>query len=335
MRDLLVRYLLGELNAHEREQLEAELEKSPELRRELSYLRACLPEEPKPPAADGPPSGLASRTLERITTGHDPREHDPACTLAREVEPPAGNSGWGLADMTAAAGMFLAVAMLFLPAMRQSRDAARRTECSNNLRELGALLTQYSDDHGGFFPVVGRDENAGVYALRLVHERYVTPQELAKLLVCRSSEAGERIATGQDSVQLPCRKGIKNATMVQLVEYRRNMSPSYAYTLGYVAGDRYYGIRNEHSVRAPLLSDAPSYKMADLQSANHGGCGQNVLHHDGSVGYQKSSTMPAPEGEDHLFLNVDGVPEAGQAKTDSVLGRSESTPGLVPEHSIP
>jgi hypothetical protein len=113
------------------------------------------------------------------------------------------------------------------------------------------------------------------------------------------------------------------------------MSPSYAYSLGYVSGDRYYGIRNEHSSRAPLLSDAPSYKMADLQSSNHGGGGQNLLHHDGSVSYQTSSRVTVPEGEDHLFLNFDGVPEAGQAKTDSVLGRSESTPGLVPEHSIP
>jgi hypothetical protein len=43
MRDQLVRYLLGELNAQEREQLEAALRDSPELQREFAHLKKCLP----------------------------------------------------------------------------------------------------------------------------------------------------------------------------------------------------------------------------------------------------------------------------------------------------
>jgi hypothetical protein len=335
MRDLLVRYLLGELDAREREQLEAELHKSPELRRELSYLRACLPDEPKPPAAEGPPRDLASRTLERIACGDTCPPSDDACRALADVEPPTGSARWSLADMTAAAGMFLAVGMLFLPAVRQSRDAARRTECANNLRQLGTILIQYSEDHGGFFPVVGRDDNAGIFAMHLVHERYATPEELQRLLVCRSSELGERVANGQDTVRLPCRKSMASACANQLAEMRRTMSGSYAYRIGYIAGDRYYGIRNERSPRAPLLSDSPSYLMANLQSANHGGCGQNMLMQDGSVGYQRTSMLLAPHGEDQIFLNDVNVPEAGHGKFDTVLMRSDATPGLVPPQSVP
>lgn len=336
MRDLLVRYLLGELDSSERQQLEAKLQKSPELRRELAYLQACMPDEPKPPAADEPPPDLASRTLERISSGEkDGPRREEALAMAAAIEPPAGSARWSLADMTAAAGMFLAVSMLFLPAVRQSRDAARRTECANNLRQLGSLLIQYSEDHGGFFPMVAGDENAGIFAVRLVHERYVTPEELRKLLVCRSSEFGQRVADGQDTVRLPCRKSMESACAKQLAELRRTMSGSYAYRIGYIDGDRYFGIRNERSPHEPLLADAPSYTMANLQSANHGGYGQNVLRQDGSVGYQKTCTVLVPEGEDQLFLNNDDMPEAGRGRLDAVLVRSEATPGLVPEATVP
>ena len=67
MRDHLVRYLLGELDFKERRLLEEQLQKSPELRRELAYLRECLPspESPEPPLA-APPMGLAERTVDRV-----------------------------------------------------------------------------------------------------------------------------------------------------------------------------------------------------------------------------------------------------------------------------
>src|SRR5262249_28136764 len=66
-RDLLVRYLLNELNGGERHQLEEELRQSPELRRDLEYLRQCMLS-----AVDadfelaGPPLGLAERTADHI-----------------------------------------------------------------------------------------------------------------------------------------------------------------------------------------------------------------------------------------------------------------------------
>mgnify|MGYP001457212041 CR=1 FL=1 len=335
MRDLLIRYLLGELDGPERTQLEAQLDTSPELRRELAYLQACLPAEPKPPAADEPPPDLASRTLERITCGGcDPADEDHLALVAA-VDPPASSARWSMADLTAAAGMFLAVSMLFLPAVRQSRDATRRVECANNLRQLGTLLIQYSDDHGGFFPVVGREQNAGIFAVHLVHESYVSPQELQQLLVCRSSDLGERVATGQDTVRLPCRKSLNSACAKQLAEMRRTMSGSYAYRIGYVDGDRYFAIRNERSPHAPLLADSPSYLMANLQSANHGGCGQNVLRQDGSGPYLKASVVLGPTGEDQIFLNHNEDPEAGHGKFDAVLVRSDATPGLVPPNSVP
>jgi len=46
------------------------------------------------------------------------------------------------------------LAGLLLPALARSKSAAKRTSCQNNLRQLGAALTMYSDEHGRFPPMV-------------------------------------------------------------------------------------------------------------------------------------------------------------------------------------
>ena len=49
---------------------------------------------------------------------------------------------------------------LLLPAVQQSRAAARRTSCQSNLRQLGLAIAQYTNVHQGKFP---RTYHAGTY----------------------------------------------------------------------------------------------------------------------------------------------------------------------------
>jgi hypothetical protein len=335
MRDLLVRYLLGELDVDERRWLEERLSDSPELRRELAYLRECLPEagDTCKPAAE-PPSGLAERTVERISdwdSEPDGRRLETipcgASAFSGEVFSGSATPYWSFVDLTVAGGVLLAVSMLFLPALRQSRDASRRMICANNLHQMHGMLAVYSDRHGRHFPIVHQDDNAGIFAVLLVDSGIVSADDLNRLLVCPSSPLAERVAAGVVVIRIPTMAVFRAASGEQLAEFRRWMGGSYAYRIGYRERGHYCNLRDSRCPRTPLMADEPCYLRVDLKSMNHGGCGQNVLYQDGSVRYLKSCKLP--NRDDHLFLNAEGEPAAGCGPLDTVLGRSDATPGVV------
>lgn len=78
-------------------------------------------------------------------------------TASREIR-----RGYTLIEAIVSLGIVILIAGLLIPAVLCSREAARRTQCRNNLKQIGIGLHNYHDTYGQF-PVGFVAGNEGVY----------------------------------------------------------------------------------------------------------------------------------------------------------------------------
>ncbi|ADG68243.1 protein of unknown function DUF1559 [Planctopirus limnophila DSM 3776] len=60
--------------------------------------------------------------------------------------------GFTALELIVALGVIVALVLFLMPATRRGREAARRTQCRNNLKQIGLALHNYHDQHGVFPP---------------------------------------------------------------------------------------------------------------------------------------------------------------------------------------
>ncbi len=339
----LLGYLLNALEDSERQLVEDQLAADEALQEELNQLRDRLQPLAEASAERPPPRGLAERTCRMIASQvaarsagaaeavpprrsqSRPRPKSRALPAVAAWEPAGGSGAWNAFDGAVLAGILLAAALLFFPALVNNRFYTRIANCQNNLQQVGVGLAQYAQFHNDQLPHVPATGNlafAGVYAPLL--EAGGLLDDPGRVL-CPGSP---RTDVGFSKVgSFPTVARIMAAESGEALDRLQTVAGGdYAYGLGFRENGRYHGRRLQGRPFFALLSDAPRVGP-DQQSLNHGGKGQNVLFDDLHVQFLTFPRRPAQT--DLIFLNDAGAIAPGIHQDDSVLAASGWKPARL------
>ncbi|MEM8947124.1 MAG: DUF1559 domain-containing protein [Planctomycetota bacterium] len=331
MRDELLAYLLNDLDENERSRVEQRLEVDPIWQHELERLRRYVEEAQQAESfqEEHLPADLVNRTCSFVQKASSQGTLSPAVlpTKLSESQDAAApqKKRWTIIDFAVVASILTIMATLLVPAIRDSRESARRLQCQENLRTLGIALTHFARQNHGRLPSIGQHENAGIFAVKLLESRVISPDELCRVLICPSGAIADEEFGGADSMRVPTRQELQQAAFAQLQHMLQRMGGSYAFRFGFYGQQgQYRQVKFTGSSSEPMMADKPSYEVAGFQSPHHGTCGQNVLFQDGSVHYVQICIQTGPDK--HWFLNEEKEHAAGTHRSDIVMGRSEASP---------
>ncbi|MCA9260353.1 MAG: hypothetical protein KDA61_14175, partial [Planctomycetales bacterium] len=253
-REQLLGYVLGALEPEEHAAVEARLAVDEALRAEAAKLRSSLaPLDEDLPGYD-PPAGLAGRTC-RLVAWTARKE---AMQRRRETgvaEWASSQPSWTLTDAAVAAGVLVAMSLLFFPALVRSGQNAAVARCQDNLRQVGVGYSRYAQMNAGLFPSVTPSSNlafAGLSPARLLDQGYL---DNPKVLRCSSGgEVRTLPPVYAKIIEIEMPDGEVRRLVARLVE----IPDSYAYNVGYRSGEEYKGCRKiEKRCRQGIAGDAP------------------------------------------------------------------------------
>jgi prepilin-type processing-associated H-X9-DG protein len=91
------------------------------------------------------------------------------------MKPSIRRQGFSLIELVVVCGLLSLLIALLLPAVQSAREAARRSQCGSNLRQIGIAVTNYTQAFGSFPPnVLGLNGPTGTRTYFSSHARFLS-----------------------------------------------------------------------------------------------------------------------------------------------------------------
>ncbi len=253
--------------------------------------------------------------------------------------------GFTLIELLVVIGVIAVLIALLLPAVQQAREAARQTQCRNNLKQLGLALMNYHDSHGVFPPGLIDDNNAPNGGLTTGFVMILPFLERSDLFDAYNTRIGEMplptIPNGKDIPQDDFKYGYQGAVWANIVNstvIQREIATFFCpsnrsegvVTLGtnrlFVGGATDYGFC--HGAIAAMCSDPQSISNIDKLMGAFGP-NSKVRIKDFKDGTTQTVLMGEIAGGEQFVVTTD-FDTVRPLDTTALDGRQGVTPGPRP-----
>jgi len=237
--------------------------------------------------------------------------------------------GFSIIELLVALCVLVVLLAIFVPALRNAREAANRVSCGNNLKRIGDALSEYASDNGtnrnfprvrydsinrpaGYCAFTGPDDANPFLANSAVEPNDITASLWLLVRQGYFGKVGAKVGvfvcpSTQDTPDTLTDAVGKAVPVSQRGNFRHaeNLSYSYAspFTNAYkfefgsdalkggfvLAADKNPGFSMVDGKPCFPLHDAKPFDLARGNSRNHGQAGQNVLYADGHVEWVTTS----------------------------------------------